>query len=414
MHWNLARDAWTRRRARGPTWHEAALHEPAGRRRERRSRVDVTDASAGCRWSSAGCTARSRRSRPRSSTLRPDARLVYVMTDGGALPIAISDLVWRAPRRAASSTRPSRAGTRSAATTKRSRCTAALAIARATSRRRRGRGRDGARAARAPGAASASAASRSEPCSTPRPGCTACPIAALRVSFADPRPRHQRRLASQPHDARRSRHAAASRWRCRASAATRKPQIRARPRRAPASTPATTSSTSSPVGIARPPRERGTRASSRWAGPPPTTRCCSKRPRPRSPRGRAVRRVRRLGTSAPVAIGRIRVTWPRLTDARRAVAGRTRPEPPRTAARHPPGAHPRRDRSRRRRLSAADHRLPPRVRARQGDAARHGRAAHDRADRRRLRARLPRPARTTTTCPTWASTPRRPRRCASR
>ena len=35
------------------------------------------------------------RSRSRSSTRRPDGRLVYVMTDGGALPIAISDLVWQ-------------------------------------------------------------------------------------------------------------------------------------------------------------------------------------------------------------------------------------------------------------------------------------------------------------------------------
>ena len=55
---------------------------------------------------------------------RPDARLAYVMTDGAALPLALSDLVAELRDEASCSTRRSPAVTRSAATTKRSRCTA--------------------------------------------------------------------------------------------------------------------------------------------------------------------------------------------------------------------------------------------------------------------------------------------------
>ena len=46
--------------------------------------------STACRWSPPRCTASCPRSRSRSRRARPDARLAYVMTDGAALPLALS------------------------------------------------------------------------------------------------------------------------------------------------------------------------------------------------------------------------------------------------------------------------------------------------------------------------------------
>ena len=61
----------------------------------------------------------ARRRRRRSGPPRPTARVAYVMTDGAALPIALSDLVARRCARPGCSTAPSPPGMRSAATSRR-------------------------------------------------------------------------------------------------------------------------------------------------------------------------------------------------------------------------------------------------------------------------------------------------------
>ena len=133
-----------------------------------RSRADGAR-SAGCRsWSRGVALAGRRRSRSRSSSARPDARLVYVMTDGGALPIAISDLVLRAAR-----PRPARRDDHVRARVRR-RLRSGVGAGRARGRasRRRAPTRSSSRWGRAawgPRPGSASAASRSGRCSTPSP-----------------------------------------------------------------------------------------------------------------------------------------------------------------------------------------------------------------------------------------------------
>ena len=84
-------------RARARPHHEAALHEPAGRRRldrgapRRRARrartIDGLPVVATPLHSQLPAVALGIRS------VRPDARIAYVMTDGAALPLALSDLV---------------------------------------------------------------------------------------------------------------------------------------------------------------------------------------------------------------------------------------------------------------------------------------------------------------------------------
>ena len=94
MHWNLARREW--RQAGVRPHHEAALHQPADRRRGRRGaarRRPTGPTWVGARSWCAACTARSASWPPSSSDLEPAARVVYVMTDGAALPLALSDLV---------------------------------------------------------------------------------------------------------------------------------------------------------------------------------------------------------------------------------------------------------------------------------------------------------------------------------
>ena len=93
VHWNLARDAWSRP-GPGPH-HEAALHEPAGRHRRGRGGPSrpAEHRPGGCRSWRARCTARWPWSPPSPATCAPTARIAYVMTDGAALPLALSDLV---------------------------------------------------------------------------------------------------------------------------------------------------------------------------------------------------------------------------------------------------------------------------------------------------------------------------------
>ena len=88
VHWNLGRESWSaaRRRSR----HEAALHEPPGRHRRRRGgRMRRPTTSDGATWWRATCTARSRAWPPPFATPPQSGRLVYVMTDSAALPLAL-------------------------------------------------------------------------------------------------------------------------------------------------------------------------------------------------------------------------------------------------------------------------------------------------------------------------------------
>ncbi len=146
VHWNLARREWSEPGA----WsrHEAAVHEPAGRRRQhrgalaraRRRRLDRRHAGR-----------RRRAAQPARRPIavafkqrRPDARLVYVMTDGAALPLALSDLVAELRRRelvdATITCGHAFGGDYEAVSVY-----SALAVARQIARRRRGRRRDGTR-----------------------------------------------------------------------------------------------------------------------------------------------------------------------------------------------------------------------------------------------------------------------------
>ncbi len=110
---------------------QGPLHPAAGDgARRRRAGVAAPRAAArtpttcsGCRSSWPTCTPRCRRCSPGCASGRPDARVAYVMTDGGALPAAFSRTRRRAAgRRLADGVRHRRAR-RSAATSRRSPCT---------------------------------------------------------------------------------------------------------------------------------------------------------------------------------------------------------------------------------------------------------------------------------------------------
>ena len=92
VHWNLAA---SRRGPRSRDRHrdEAAVHEPAGRRRRTSEPPTASDRSTGMPVVVAGLHSQVAAIAVAFKHARPDARLVYVMTDGGALPIALSDLV---------------------------------------------------------------------------------------------------------------------------------------------------------------------------------------------------------------------------------------------------------------------------------------------------------------------------------
>ena len=93
VHWNLAR---TELVEPGPEHimklRYTSLQFDAGHRRARPPRGRPSPSTA-CRSRCARCTARWQRSPRRSPTQRPSRRLVYVMTDGASLPMAMSDLV---------------------------------------------------------------------------------------------------------------------------------------------------------------------------------------------------------------------------------------------------------------------------------------------------------------------------------
>ena len=315
---------------------------------------------------------------------RPDARLAYVMTDGAALPLALSDLVAQLRDRelldATITCGHAFGGDYEAVSVY-----SALAVARHIAHA------DAAIVAMGPGIVGTATPARVQRhrgrarARRRASGLGGVPIACLRVSFADPRPRHRgvshhsataltiatRGRVLDPGAARRRRRGAA----CCAPTSRRR-----------ASTDRHELVDVAPAGIVE--LLRAPRSARRVDGPARgrRSRSCSKRPPPR----------------AIVAAQRRSRSLPPVTDA--PVAGRTRPQPARAAARHPRAAHPRGVRARGRRLSAADRREPPRVRARQGDPAR----AWACRSRSRRSATAPRSATasapTTTTCPISAST----------
>ncbi len=121
--------------------------------------------------------------------LRPDARLVYVMTDGGALPIAISDLVRRLRARNLIDATVT-CGHAFGADLEAVSIPSALGVA------RRVAGADATIVAMGPGSAGTASPHgfSGVEVATALDATTALggvPIAALRVSFADPRPRHR-------------------------------------------------------------------------------------------------------------------------------------------------------------------------------------------------------------------------------
>ncbi len=99
VHWNLERDGWTSPVVSG---RSTSVPDVGMKLRYTSLQVDVGQSeprdvttidrmpvvAAGLHSQVAAVAAAFKRA-------RPDGRLVYVMTDGGALPIAISDLVWR-------------------------------------------------------------------------------------------------------------------------------------------------------------------------------------------------------------------------------------------------------------------------------------------------------------------------------
>ena len=184
VHWNLARDAWTSTGARrGMKLRYTSLQ------------VDVENAEppgvadiAGMPVVAAGLHSQIAAIAAGFKQLRPHARLVYVMTDGGALPIAVSDLVWRLRERDLIDTTVT-CGQAFGGDFEAVSLPGALAVARHVAA--------GAAAIVAMGPGSAGTASRLGfsgievgAALDAAAGLRGVPIAALRASFADPRARH--------------------------------------------------------------------------------------------------------------------------------------------------------------------------------------------------------------------------------
>ena len=189
VHWNLARDGWS---DAGPRpRHQAALHEPAGRRRQcrgARERSPTSTTSTACRSWSPRCTASS----PAVAVAfkhvaRPAVGSRYVMTDGAALPIALSDLVCASCATADLIDATVTCGHAFGGDHEAVSVPSAPRGRPPPRRRRRRRRRRWARASSGPAPGSASPASRSARCSTPPSPSAVRPIAALRVVVRRPR-----------------------------------------------------------------------------------------------------------------------------------------------------------------------------------------------------------------------------------
>jgi hypothetical protein len=100
VHWNLSRDSWTD----GASGHLMKLRytslqaDVVGAEEKHQELSGIGDI-AGVPVVVAPLHSQLAAVAVGFKTLRPDARLVYVMTDGAALPIVISDLVWQLTER---------------------------------------------------------------------------------------------------------------------------------------------------------------------------------------------------------------------------------------------------------------------------------------------------------------------------
>jgi hypothetical protein len=193
VHWNLERDGWTNPIAR----HGSASVPDVGMKLRYTSlQVDVAQSEPrdvttvdGMPVVVAGLHSQVAAVAVAFKHLRPQGRLVYVMTDGGALPIAISDLVYRL-RALGLVDATVTCGHAFGGDFEAVSVYGVLAIARWEA------GADVAVVAMGPGSAgSGSSLGFSGIEAGAALDATAAlhgiPIAALRVSFADPRPRHQ-------------------------------------------------------------------------------------------------------------------------------------------------------------------------------------------------------------------------------
>ena len=296
----------------------------------------------------------------------------------------------RSSARATSSTRRSPAATRSAATTKRCRCTARSRSRTHIVARRRGGRRDGAGHRRHRDPARVLRHRGRARSSTRPPACGGVPIACLRASFADPRERHRgvsHHSVTALTIATRSSRARPAR---RPSAATKSDVCAATSTRR-ASTARHEIVDVAPVGIVELLDGARPRTSSRWAGrrrddpvlfeAAAAAGSCAAAARP------AALACRRCPTR-PVAVERVLNLLALLLDTRVPL---TREEIVREVAGYPP------QQSANRRAFERD----------KEDPARHGRPDHDRDDRRRAARSATASGPTTTTCPTSISTPTR-------
>ena len=279
VHWNLARDQWSEP---GPGHimkaRYTSLQTDVGSSEEHWTELADITSIDGMPVVAAALHSQVPAIAAAFKRGRPDLRLAYVMTDGAALPLALSDLVWQLRERSlldATITCGHAFGGDYEAVSVYS----ALAVARHIVHA------DAAIVAMGPGIVgtasrgSASAASKSGRCSTPRSGLGGVPIACLRVSFADPRERHRglshhsataltiatRSARVDPGAVRRRRAGAHPAGRARVDPGSPTGTSWSTSRR-----PASSSSSS-----------RTVCTSCRWAGRRPTIPCCSK---PRPPR----------------------------------------------------------------------------------------------------------------------------------
>ena len=214
----------------------------------------------------------------------PTPRLAYVMTDGAGLPLALSDLVADAPRQGSARRHRSPAATRSAATTRRCRCSP-RSRSPVTSR-----DADAAVVVMGPGIVGTNtrlgfSGMEVGPILDAAAALGGVPIACLRVSFADARDRHRGSVAPQRHRAAPRVPRAGARSRCPSSPAPSRPRACA-----PISRPPGIDRRHDLVDVDAPDAlalfdAARARASCRWGGRPPTIPRCS-RPRPRPARSR--------------------------------------------------------------------------------------------------------------------------------
>ena len=190
IHWNLARDEW---RERGPGHvlkvRYTSLQADVGSTEEHEVALAEADHVGGMPVVAAGLHSQVPAIAAAFKDAAPDARLVYVMTDGAGLPLALSDLVAALTERGlldATVTCGQAFGGDYEAVSIHS----ALAVARHIA------GADAAVVAMGPGVAGTGtrlgfSAIEVAPVLDAAAALGGHPVACLRASFADPRPRHR-------------------------------------------------------------------------------------------------------------------------------------------------------------------------------------------------------------------------------